>query len=180
MRYTTVVSSALVSFMLTGLMIAPVFAPPISFTTGWDVFTVAPGPGTNVIVVHPNSLPMLNIAYNLNLPSVPSTTHRVGFHLFWPSTSSCVLTFGTLGGGTLFHSNCDTATRQGQTHVFESFELGDIALDSFGVGSLSVTIGSIPSGTYVLELDVRVAACSFCDVILQAPGPVYSLSLIHI
>ena len=135
---------------------------------------------------------MLNINYILDgITSIAGTTHRLGFHIFWASTSNCVGSLGSITGGTvtsgsvflgaLASSNCAVATRQSTTSVFESFEVGDLTLDSVGSGTLSVTIGGIPSGTYTLEFHVRTTGpCTFCNVILQAPGPTYSLGTVTI
>lgn len=74
-------------------------------------------------------------------------------------------------------SNCDTATRQGNTRVFEVFELGKLHTNSAGNGALGAIITNIPTGTYELEFHVRCSSICFgaplSDVIFQSPGPVY-------
>ena len=186
---------------LKGLYLLPVFAvlifalstfttqdayapvPPIvlAWNQGWDQFSsTAMNYATSEVRYHqpPPANPIdLQIHYKLRGAN-PSDSYGVGIHLFWTSTSQCVGTFGQFSA-----SNCDTATRQGNTRAFESFELGTVTTDANGAGNLFVNIMGISSGTDELEFNVRIPAsnpasggCPFCDVISQSPGPTYGAS----
>ncbi len=173
-----VLSSVLLVLLFLSTVPAQAAAVQKPWSPGWDVFTVTSN-NSKVIFNHPNGTSNLHIDYIMKGTNVPNTVHRVGFHLFWTSTSQCVTNFGHKvgqSGGTLTHSNCDTATRQAKTHVFESFELGDLAVNAAGNGTLSAEIHNVPAGTYKLEFHFRIAACTFCDVELQSPGPTFGES----
>ncbi len=168
--------------------------PVLRWTPGWDVCINTSNPCTvpvneqlnfatsEIAYLHPSSSHTLILDYSL-LGARPNQDYPVGFHLFWPSTSQCISRFGqafvspNISIPSLTPSNCDTATRQTSTRVFEVFELGKLHTNSFGNGALGAIITNIPSGTYELEFHVRscgiCAGVPFSDVIFQSPGPVF-------
>lgn len=170
----------------------------LNWTAGWDLFgtTFRDFPASRIVYSLLSNRTVVEIQFVLNGTNLPNTSHSVGLTLFWPSTASCISSFGTITGGTgstgssanlgqliADPGSCTAQTRQGITRIGSGFEVGILSLDANGSGSLNVTISNVPSGTFQIEFFFRQGIPNFtsgcggvpdpCAVLLQSPGPTF-------
>ena len=151
----------------------------LAWTLGWDDFSQPLDLVRSFVRYnHPPSTSDLSVTYSLK-GAVPKTSHLVGVHLFWASTSQCVTTFGQFTPS----GPCGSVTRQDVTRVVQSFEFGTLTTNTKGNGNFTVNVSGIAPGTYELEFHVRIGAeppCPVCNVIYQSPGPVFGQGTVSI
>ena len=109
----------------------------------------------------------------------PNKLYQVGINFFCTTFPATFGNYPTAPGG----GACQSITRQGVTAAVAAVELGVVTTDEHGNGSFKVTIGSIASGTYVVEFQTRNGVgCNLiggagngadCSDDFQSPGPTF-------
>jgi hypothetical protein len=127
---------------------------PLNYQTSWVSVTQSTGTTDLKINVHLEG-------------AAPKTSHEIDFDIF--STSVCN-SFGQL---TTFDT-CRSIFRQNINATVTPFLLGTLTTGESGAGNLQFTIKGVPPGTYNVEFAVGATNCHFCNIIYQAPGPLFN------
>jgi len=170
------------TFLLIGALlllgsVASAAATTLKWTAGWDNFGEPLNYKKSKIKYSVNAAKStLAVTFSLQGAN-PNKLYQVGINFFCTSFPVTFGNFPTDGGG----GTCPSITRQGVTKSIAAVELGVVATDEHGNGSVKVTVGPIASGTYVLEFQTRDGAgCNLtggagngpdCSDDFQSPGP---------
>lgn len=119
----------------------------------------------------------LSVTFTL-VSATPSKAYQVGIAFFCTTFPA---SFGQFPTDTGVAGNCTTITRRDVTESQRMVKLGVVKTDIHGDGSLTVEVGPIAAGAYVLEFMARdgagcglsgdVGKGSDCKVDFQSPGP---------
>lgn len=140
----------------------------LGWSPGWDDLTKPLDFAHSFVNVNnPDKSSNLRVVYSLK-GARPNTSHNVGLHLFWDSTSQCIPNFGQFP-----RFNCFFAVRQSFGSVVQGHNLGVLTTDSEGNGNLTVLVKGIAPGTYEIQFDVSTTTCNSCARIYQSPGPTF-------
>jgi len=156
---------------LAGLLLAGIAqATTQQFTPGWDVTNGQLDYTDSHVTWTVSQAGDFQASYTL-VGAQPSFLYQVGLHFACTNNPGM---FGRFPSG----STCNTITRQGVVATGTAAEFGVVLTDENGNGVFTVDVGTVKSGTYHVEFDVRDGAgCSLigggsdCNVIFQSPGP---------
>ena len=142
---------------------------------GWDNFKEPIDLARSNIKWSVSSNHELTVTFDL-VSATPNKLYQVSINFFCNTFPANFGQFPTDGGG----GACQPLTRQHKTKKSAEVELGVVRTDINGNGSLTVVIGPVASGKYVLEFFARDGAgCNVnggcgttnCAVDFQSPGP---------
>ncbi len=150
----------------------PAHAKVQPFMAGWDDFNEPLNLANSSVKwsVSPKTK-SLTVTYTL-VGANPTKLYQVAVAIF------CTTPPANFGRFPVENSACNPITRQGKTAGDTGVELGAILTDSTGAGSITISTGALPAGSYTVEFVVRNGAgCAVtggggdCDVAFQSPGP---------
>jgi hypothetical protein len=171
MRFAPILAA--LTFLSLGTAAAAKVQP---FTAGWDNFNEPLNyANSNVKWSYSPKTKALSVTFNL-VGATPSKAYQTSIVIFCTTEPPNFGRFPVASGSP---GSCQSITRQGVTAQSVAAEVGAIVTDSSGNGSMTVSTGALPMGTFKVEFTVRDGVgcnltggnASACNLDFQSPGP---------